>query len=37
MVDESKRNRMNKRIAWTIAVLAAAFFLGAFYMGAGTH
>ncbi len=37
MVDEKKRNRNSKLIAWTIAAMALIFFLSAFYMGAGTH
>ncbi len=37
MVDEKKRDRNSKRIAWGIAALAVIFFITSFYMGAGTH
>ena len=37
MTDDKKRDRNNKLIGLTIAVLAVIFFLTSFYMGAGTH
>jgi len=37
MIDEKKRRRNSKIIAWTIASLAVIFFAISFYMGAGTH